>query len=83
MVTYCSSTYYSDHFETYRNIKSLCGVTGANSVVDQLLFQNQQTHRKRDQIYGPQRQGLGQGVGVELDADSQKVQSSNYKMNKY
>ena len=46
MVTYCSSTYYSDHFETYRNIKSLCGVTGANSVVDQLLFQNQQTHRK-------------------------------------
>ena len=57
MVTYCSSTYYSDHFETYRNIKSLCGVTGANSVVDQLLFQNQQTHRKEIRFMVPRGRG--------------------------
>lgn len=40
MVTYCSWTYSGDHFEMFRNIESLCHVTGTNSVVGHLYFKN-------------------------------------------
>ena len=40
---------------------------------------NKQTYRKRDQICGYQRRGLGEG---ELDEGNQKVQTSNYKTSK-
>ena len=68
-------TYRSEHFEMYRNIKSLCCVTGTNRVVGQFYFKNKQTHRKRDQICGYQK--------AELDEGSQKVQTSNYRINNY
>ena len=56
MVTDHNQTYHSDNFEIYRNIKTLCCVTGTNSVVGQLYFKNKQTHRKRDHICGYQKQ---------------------------
>ena len=37
-------------------------------------------HRKRDKVYGYQRQDLGEG---KLEEGSQKVQTSSYKIIKY
>ena len=86
MVTYCNYTYHGDHFEIYRNIKSLCCTTGTNIVLwfNYTSKTNKQTynqtHRKRYQICGYQRQGLGEG---ELDEGGQNVQTASYKINKY
>ena len=65
-----------------RNIKSLCCITGTNSVVGQLYLKNKKTRRKRDQISGYQIQGWGE-EGRELDEDSQNIKTSGYKINKY
>ena len=63
MVTDGNQTYYGDHFKIYRNIKSLCSVKGANIVlqVNYTSEANKHTHRIIDQIYGHQRQGVGEG----------------------
>ena len=66
MVTDGNLTYHGDHFEMYRNIKSLGCVT-RTSIVLQVNYTsktNKQTHRKRDQICGYPRQGVGgRGIG--------------------
>ena len=49
-------------------------------MVGQLYFKNKQTHGKRDQIPSYQ---TGDGGRRKLDKGSQKVKSSNYKINKY
>ena len=64
----------------YRNIESLFCNRNSHSVVGQLCFKNKQTHRKRDQICGYQKQGVGEG---KLDEGGPKVQTSSYKINKY
>ena len=50
MVTYCNLTYHDDHLEIYRNIKSLCYVTG-----------NKQTHRKEISFMATRDWGCGEG----------------------
>ena len=62
-----NQTNCGDHFVMYRNIKSLCCVPGT-TIVLQVNYTsktnkqaNIQTHRKRDQICGYQRQGVGGG----------------------
>ena len=64
LVTDGNQIYCGDHFEMYRNIESLCGIPGANIVlqVNYTSKTNKQTHRKRDQICGYQRWGGG-GIG--------------------
>ena len=62
MVTDGNQTYCGDHFETYRNIESLCFAPEPNMVLQiNTSKMNKQTHRKRDLICGEQRQGLGEG----------------------
>ena len=59
------------HFEMYRNIESLCCVSGTNSVVDQLYFTNKQvkqTHRKRSDLWLPE---VGDEREEELNENSQ------------
>ena len=83
MVTDGDQTYCNDHFVMYRNIKSLCCAPGTNSVIGQsikLKKKPKQTHRKRDQICGGQKQGVGEG---ELDEGGQRVQTSSCKINNY
>ena len=69
---YGDKTHRGDHLEKYRNIESLCCVTGTN--IGQLYFKNKQTHGKRDQICDYQRWEWwwewGEG---ELDKGSQKI----------
>lgn len=63
------------HFEMYRNIESLCCVSGANSAIGQLYFthkQMKQTHRKRLGLWLP---GVGDESEEELDEDSQSSSS--------
>ena len=64
-----------------RNIKLLCYTPGTNSVIGQSIklqkTPNKQTHRKRDQICGGQKQGVGEG---ELDKGGQRVQTSSDKI---
>ena len=43
MVTDDNYIYHGDHFEMYRNVKSLCYIPGAKSVVGQLYIKNKQT----------------------------------------
>ena len=82
MVVDHDQTYHGDHFEIYRNIKSLWCVPGTNSVVGQLHFENKQTNKlieKRSHLQLPEAGGYMKG---ELDGGSQKVQTSSYKINK-
>ena len=52
-----------------------------HSVVGQLYIKKKETHRKRDEMCGYQmHRGRGQ---EEVDEDSQKVQTSSYKISKY
>ena len=63
------------HFEMYRNIESLCCVSGTNSVVGQLYFtkkQMKQTHRKRLDQWLPE---VGDEREEEWDEDSQSSSS--------
>ena len=85
MLTYRNQTYHGDHFEKYRNIESLCCVTGTNIVLQVNYTSkpkqaNLQTDRKRDQICGYQMPGEGER---QLDEGGKKVQTSSYKINKY
>ena len=59
MVTYCSWTYSGDHFEMFRNIESLCHVTGTNSVVGQFYFKT--NHRKRSDLWLSEAEGSEEG----------------------
>ena len=45
--------------EIYRNIESLCCVTGTNSVVGQLGVKSKQTNSEKDQICGTRGEGDG------------------------
>ena len=48
--------YRGDDFEVYKNIESLCCVTGTNIVLQVYTSKtNKQSHRKRDQISSYQR----------------------------
>ena len=71
---------YCDHCVMYRNVKSLCCITGTNTgmQVNYTSKINEQTHRKRDHICGYHRQRE-----VELDEGNQKEQPPSYKINKY
>ena len=84
MVTDGNQTYLGDNFEMYRNIKTLYCVTGANIVsVGQLYFKNNQSNKlieKQIRFTVTRSGGTGEGG---LDEDSQKVQNSSYKINKY
>ena len=65
----------------YRNIELLCHAPGSNIVLQVIyISKTNKTQRKRDQICGYQRWGMGKG---ELDESRQKVQTSSYKINKY
>ena len=56
MVTDGNQTNQGDHFEMYRNIKSLHCVTGTNSVEGQLHFKNKAKSREKIRDY--QKQGM-------------------------
>ena len=87
MVTYCNYNYRADHFEMYRNSKSLCCVTGTNIVlqVNYTSKTNKQTNKqtnlekKRSDLRFPK----ARGGGGELDEGGQKGQTSSYKISKY
>ena len=70
MVT-SNQTYFGEHFEMYRNIKSQCCVPGNNIIlqVNYTLHTQENALRKRDQIWGYQR---CQGEEKELDKNNQK-----------
>lgn len=72
MVTDDNQTYHGDYFDVQKyQIIMLC--TRQDSIIGQLHFQKQTDKlRKRDQICGYQRQGVGAG---ESDEGSQKVQT--------
>ena len=71
MVTDGNQTQHDGHFEMYRNIKSLYCVPGTNIVLQvNYTPKTKQIHGKRDQIYGYQRQGVGDR---KLDEGGQKV----------
>ena len=75
--------YHGHHFKMYRNIESLCCVTGANIVL-QVSFTSETNKQKKAQKNKSDMQlldarherkgGLGEG--------SQKVQTPSYKINK-
>ena len=46
MVIYPKYAYYDNHFEMYRNIKSLC-CAPANNTVGQLYFEDKQTYSQK------------------------------------
>ena len=71
MVTHSNQTYPGDPFEMYRNSKSLCSVTGSNSVIGE---PTNQTHKKLDQICGYQRQGHGGGGLVRRQSKDTNLQ---------
>ena len=66
----------------YRNIETLCCGPGTNIVlqVNYTSKTNKKTNsqQKRSDLWSPEW-GIGKG---ELDEDSQKVQTSGYKINK-
>lgn len=64
MVTQCKQTYHCDHFDMYRNITSLCCVTGNNSVAGQLYFKTNE-FTEEDQIRGYQMWGQA-GNGMKM-----------------
>ena len=43
-----NQSYCGDHFENYRNIKSLCCVTGTNTAVGPLYFKNKQRDSEKE-----------------------------------
>ena len=85
MVIGGNQTYHGGHFVMYRNIKSLCCIPGTTIVLQDTYTSktnkqtNKQTHRKRDQIYGYQRCGVGCRGNLMKAVKRYKLQ----KMNKY
>ena len=69
MVTDRNWSYCGDHLDRYRNIKSLCCVTGTNIVLtaDKLHFKSKKLIEKREQLCGYKGRQGG------LDEGSQKV----------
>ena len=66
----------SDHFETYRNIKSLRYAPGTNNAVGQLqLKNNKQTNPEQEIRFVATRR---QGTGGKSDEGSQNIQTPNY-----
>ena len=60
----------------YRNIESLCCVTGTNSILGQLHSKN------INKLIGKDMWPVVTGVGgLELDKENQEVQTSSYKIN--
>ena len=72
MVKNDNQTYCGDHFEIYRNIKTLCWVPETNIGWLNLRI-------KRTVFWLPDV-GVGREGG--LDEDGQKLQTSRYKINK-
>ena len=71
-----------DHFEMYRNIRSLCYGPGINIVCKSIIHEkltNQLTNLLKKSQFVATR-GRGEG---ELEEGSEKVQTSTYKINKY
>ena len=60
-VFYGNKTYRGDHFEMYRNNKSVSCSPGTNTVLQVSYTSKINKHRKRDKICGYQRQGVGGG----------------------
>ena len=77
VVTDQNQTYYADHFEMYRNLESLCCVTGTN-IVFQVNYTSK-TNSEKDEVCGYQRWGWEEEG---LDEGGQNVQTSGYKINK-
>ena len=71
MVTDGNQTYHDEHFEKYRNIKTVCCITGINIVL-QVNIPQKLTHRQRDQICWYQR---GRWWEKESDEANQKLQT--------
>ena len=82
LATYCNQIYRHDPFEMYRNTKLLCCIIEINMVlqVSYTSETNKQIHRKRDQNFCYQRQGVEWGER-ELDGGRKKVQTPSYKIN--
>ena len=80
MVTDGNYTYHWDHFEIYKNIESLCCKLGTVQV-NYTSKTNKEKQRKTDQSFGTR--GSGGWEERKLYEDSQKVQISSYKINKY
>ena len=59
MLTDYNQTYPGDYFEMYKNTKSLCCVTGTNSVVGQFYFKT--NHRKRSDLWLSEAEGSEEG----------------------
>ena len=74
---HCDSnqTYRDDHFEMYRNIKSLGCITGTNVVLQDKYISktNKRSHRKGDQICGYQGWDTGEG---KIGGRQSKVQTA-------
>ena len=74
----------SDLFEMHRNIESICCIPGANIAlyVGQLYFKNKQTNKKK--LMGKEIRFVvtRSAEWDQLNENSQKVQTSNYKINK-
>ena len=72
--------HWGNHFEMYRNIESLCSITGTNIVWSIILQKqtNKQTHRKRNNFMVTRG---GEWEDQELDEGSQKAQTRSYKIN--
>ena len=79
MVTYHNQTYCGDHFEMYRNIKSLCCVTRTKIVlqINYTLKANKRIHRKEIKFVAPRGREEGEG---ELEEGGQKEGISSYEL---
>ena len=81
MVTDGNQSYCGDHFEMYRNIKSLC-CTPATNVVLQIIYTskaNKQTQKKRSDLWLPEAGGGGRGNWMKVA----KGTNISYRINKY
>ena len=72
MVTQHKQTYHADHFEMYKNIKSLCCITKNNTVL-QVTYTSKQMNLQKKRS-GPWLSEVG--AGGKWDEDSQKVETS-------
>ena len=65
--------------EMYRNIKSLCCVTGSNIVLWVSYTSKRNKQRKRVDVWLSE----AEGGDVALDEGSRKIQTSSYKIDRY
>ena len=80
MVTDGNQTYRGDHFIMYRNIKSLCCVTGTNRDLEVDYIHKQKKSGKESRFVVTRSEGWWEG---KLNEGGQKAQTLSYKINMY